>query len=268
MPKRFRLAAIYAHPDDDTWMLAGTYLLHGDDLDLTVVVVSSGEAGMIADPSLATRENLAEVREAEERASLATAGQADAAVHFLRYPDGGVAQADRAELVERLTAVLREARPDVVATFGPEGITQHEDHIAVSQATTEAFYKAREELGAGGPVDAVGEPLRGLFYSAVTETDLARMYESMRAAGQEVDPDAPFMPRAVPDHTITVRVNTSSVAEGKFESLMQHATQEDEVRAFTDTDRELMLEAERFVQAWPPVTDPDRPTAGSLFDGL
>jgi LmbE family N-acetylglucosaminyl deacetylase len=268
MPKRHRLAAIYAHPDDDTWMLAGTYLLHGDDLDLTVVVVSSGEAGMIADPSLATRENLAEVREAEERASLATAGQADAAVHFLRYPDGGVAEADRAELVDRLVAILKDARPDVVATFGPEGITQHEDHIAVSQATTEAFYKARDELGAGGPVDAAGEPLRRLFYSAVNETDLERLYAAMRAAGQEVDPDAPFMPRAVPDNALTVRVNTSSVADGKYESLMRHGTQEDEIHAFTDVDRELMLASERFVQAWPPVTDPDGPTAGSLFDGL
>jgi LmbE family N-acetylglucosaminyl deacetylase len=265
MPKRHRLAAIYAHPDDDTWMLAGTYLLGGDDLELTVVVVSSGEAGMIADPSLATRENLAEVREAEERASLATAGQADAAVHFLRYPDGGVAQGDRPELVDRLVEILKEARPDVVATFGPEGITQHEDHIATSRATTEAFHRTREELGAS---DSAGEPLRRLFYSAVTETDLARMYASMRAAGQEVDPDAPFMPRAVPDHTITVRVNTSSVADGKFAALMEHATQEDEVRAFTDTDRDLMLGSERFVQAWPPVTDPDGPTAGSLFDGM
>ena len=237
MPKRYRLAAVFAHPDDDTWMLAGTYVLSGDDLDLTVVVVSSGEAGMIADPSLATRENLAEVREAEERASLAAAGYADAAVHFFRYPDGGVAAADRAELVERIATVLREARPDV-------------------------------ELGAGGPADEAGAPLQRLFYSAVTETDLARMYESMRAAGQEVDPDAPFMPRAVPDHTITVRVDTSGVADGKYAALSEHATQSDEIQAFTEVDRDLMLSAERFVQAWPPVTDPDGPVAGSLFDGL
>jgi LmbE family N-acetylglucosaminyl deacetylase len=267
VPKRYRLAAVFAHPDDDTWMLAGTYLLAGDDLDLTVVVASSGEAGMIADPSLATRETLGEVREAEERASLAAAGHPDATVHFLRYPDGGVAAA-RAELVERLTTILRESRPAAVVTFGPEGITRHEDHIAVSQATTEAFYRAREELGAGGPADAPGEPLRRLYYSAVTESDLARMYEAMRAAGQEVDPDAPFMPKAVPDHTITVRVDTSSVADGKFAALSQHATQQDEVRAFTDVDRELMLEAERFIQVWPPVTNPDGPTAGSLFEGL
>jgi LmbE family N-acetylglucosaminyl deacetylase len=263
-----RLAAVFAHPDDDTWMLAGTYLLEGDDLELTVVVLSSGEAGMIADPSLATKENLGEVREAEELASLAAAGQADATVHFLRYPDMGVAEADREELVDRLASILAEARADVVVTFGPEGITQHEDHIATSQATTEAFYRARDALGAGGPLDAPGEPLRRLYYTGVTESELELFYAAMRAHGREVDPDAPFMPRPVPDHTITVRVNTSSVADGKYAALMEHATQEDEVRAFTDVNRELMLENERFIQAWPPVEDPQGPRSGSLFDDL
>ena len=266
MPKR--LAAVFPHPDDDTWMLAGTYLLGGDDLELTVVVLTSGEAGMIADPSLATRENLGEVREAEELASLAAAGQSDATVHFLRYPDGGVPDADREELVDRLAAILSQARPDVVVTFGPEGITQHVDHVACSQATTEAFYRARELVGAGGPVDAPGEPLRRLYYTGVTESELAEFYAAMRAHGQELDPDAPFMPKAIPDHTLTVRVNTSSVASGKLASLMEHATQEEEVRAFTDYTADLMLASERFIQAWPPVEDPQGPRSGSLFDEL
>jgi LmbE family N-acetylglucosaminyl deacetylase len=266
MPKR--LAAVFPHPDDDTWMLAGTYLLGGDDLDLTVVVLTSGEAGMIADPSLATQENLGEVREAEELASLSAAGQADATVHFLRYPDGGVAAADREKLVDQLAGILRDARPDVVVTFGPEGITQHEDHIATSQVTTEAFYKAREELGAGGPVDAAGEPLRRLYYTGVTETELAEFYAAMKAHGQELDPDAPFMPKAIPDHTLSVRVNISSVANQKLAALMEHATQEDEVRAFTDYTADLMLASERFIQAWPPVEDPQGPRSGTLFDDL
>jgi LmbE family N-acetylglucosaminyl deacetylase len=266
MPKR--LAAIFPHPDDDTWMLAGTYLLEGDDLELTVVVLTSGEAGMIADPSLATQETLGPVREAEELASLAAAGQADATVHFLRYPDGGLAASDREEIVDRLTSILREARPDVVVTFGPEGITQHEDHIATSQLTTGAFYKARQELGAGGPIDAAGEPLRRLYYTGVTETELVEFYAAMRAQGQDLDPDAPFMPKGVPDHTLTLRVNTSSVSSGKLNALMEHATQEDEVRAFTDYVADLMLASERFIQAWPPVEDPKGPRSGTLFDDL
>jgi LmbE family N-acetylglucosaminyl deacetylase len=249
-------------------MLAGTYVLTGDDLELTVVVVTSGEAGMIADPSLATQANLGEVREAEELASLAAAGQADATVHFLRYPDGGVAVADREELVDRLTAILSEARPDVVVTFGPEGMTQHEDHIATSQATTEAFYKAREALGAGGPMDAPGGPLRRLYYTGVTQPELDRLYAAMRAQGQEVDPDGPFMPKAVPEHTITVRVNTSRVGPKKLAALREHATQDDEVRAFTDFEPDLMLANERFIQAWPPVEDPKGPRSGTLFDDL
>ena len=250
-------------------MLAGTYLLGGDDLELTVVVLTSGEAGMIADPSLATRENLGEVREAEELASLAAAGQADATVHFLRYPDRGVAEADREELVDRLTAILRDARPDVVVTFGPEGITQHEDHIATSQATTEAFYRAREELGAGGPVDAArGAAAAAVLHGGHAVGVGAVLRGDARAGAWRSTPTRRSCRSPVPEHTITVRVNTSSVAEGKYRALMEHATQEDEVRAFTDVNKDLMLENERFIQAWPPVEDPQGPTSGSLFDDL
>ena len=184
---------MFAHPDDDTWGLGGTYAASGD-LDLTVVVATSGEAGLIADPALATRENLAEVREAEERASLAAVGQEGAAIHFLRFPDGGVAQADRAELVARIAEILRAARPEVVVTFGPEGTTKHDDHIAVSQAATEAFHEARG--GAGGRRVRRGDAgLRRLFYVGIPQSELDGWFEMMRARGEEVDPDAPFMPR-------------------------------------------------------------------------
>ena len=35
--------------------------------------------------------------------------------------------------------ILDEERPDVVVTFGPDGITGHPDHITIGAATTEAF---------------------------------------------------------------------------------------------------------------------------------
>src|SRR5262249_18389121 len=163
------------------------------------------------------------------------------------------------------TAILREAAPDVVVTFGPEGITEHEDHIATSQATTEAFHAARDALGVGGPADSEAQPLRRLFYTGGTQAQPDRRNPRTRSPGTGVGPDAPFMPRGVPEHTITVRVNTSSVGEGKYAALSEHATQEEEIHAFTDFDRDLMLSVERFIQAWPPVTDPAGPTSGSIF---
>ena len=43
------------------------------------------------------------------------------------------------ELVDRVATVLGEERPDVVATFGPDGITGHPDHIRIGEAATAAF---------------------------------------------------------------------------------------------------------------------------------
>lgn len=263
MPRR-RLAAVFAHPDDDTWIVGGTYLLAGDHLDLTVVVATSGEAGVISDASVATPETLATVREGEERAALAAAGQARANVHFLRYPDGGLAGVDHDELVGRIADVFRSARPEVVVSFGPDGGTGHDDHIAVSRAATDAFHLVRGELDGTDPT-----AFRRLLYGAVPQSDVDRWFEGMRARGEEVDPDAPFMPRGVPDDAIAILVDTSGVSDAKYGVLCNHETQVDDFQALVDDERNRMLAKETFVLAWPERLDgvPRRP-ASSVFDGL
>ncbi|WP_323961654.1 PIG-L deacetylase family protein [Arthrobacter sp. JZ12] len=50
---------------------------------------------------------------------------------WLDYDDGAVADVAFDELVARLAAIMREEVPDVVATFGPGGITGHPNHIAI-----------------------------------------------------------------------------------------------------------------------------------------
>ena len=61
-------AAFLAHPDDDAFGITGTVALHADDraFRFTLVLATSGEAGMISDPSLATRATLGAVREQED----------------------------------------------------------------------------------------------------------------------------------------------------------------------------------------------------------
>jgi LmbE family N-acetylglucosaminyl deacetylase len=41
----------------------------------------------------------------------------------------------RRELVDRIAAILDQERPEVVVTFGPDGITGHLDHITIGEAT-------------------------------------------------------------------------------------------------------------------------------------
>jgi LmbE family N-acetylglucosaminyl deacetylase len=257
-----RLAAVFAHPDDDTYGLSGTLALSRGDIEYTVIVATSGEAGTISDPSLATRENLAEVREGEEREALRAAGAQNAAVHFLRYADGGLKDAPREELVTKVASILKEARPEVVVTFGPEGITKHDDHITVGAAATEAFHQAQ----AGSEGD---DAFQRLLYVAIPSSEIDRFWESLRARGEEVgDPEAPFMPRGVPDESITHRVDCTSVLKSKIEALHAHRTQREEVDQIPEDLQEEVLGYECFVQAFPPVTEPPARPAGSVFEDL
>jgi len=262
-----RLAAVFAHPDDDTYGLAGTLALAEGDIEYTLVVATSGEAGPISDPALASRENLAQVRESEEREALNVAGVQKADVHFLRYPDGALKEVPRDELVERIAGVLGAARPHVVVTFGPEGITKHDDHITIGAAATEAFHMAR--AGAQQAGEALDGTFGRLLYNAIPQTEIQRFWEQLRARGVDVgDPEGPFMPRGVPDNSITYRVDCSSVVKRKLEAIRAHRTQQVELEYLPEDLQPEILGREYFVQAFPPVTEAVARAAESIFESL
>ena len=75
MARPLTVAGIFAHPDDETWSLAGSFaLLAPKGVRGAVWTATRGQAGGIAEGSGATREILPEVREAEERAAMAVVG--------------------------------------------------------------------------------------------------------------------------------------------------------------------------------------------------
>jgi len=257
-----RLAAVFAHPDDDTYGLAGTLAMEGDRIDYTLIVATSGEAGVISDPSLATRDNLAKVREAEELEALGVLGMKDPSVDFLRYPDGGLTAVPRDELVGRIADLLRSTRPHMVVTFGPEGITRHDDHIAVGQAATEAFHRAR------GP-GTEAEAFQRLYYVAIPQSELDRFWNALRARGADIaDPEGPFMPRGVPDESIAVRVDCREVLKRKLDAIRAHRTQQSELEDLPEDLQPEMFGVECFVMAWPPPETTDETVRRSLLDGL
>lgn len=254
-----RIACVFAHPDDDTFGVGGSLALHaGDDVELTVILATSGEAGRIADASLATRETLASVREAEDLASWRALGL-EPDLRFLRHPDGGLNATARGELVAEVGGVLEEVAPEVVITFGPDGITGHDDHVAIGAIATEAFGALRTSSG--------GAAFSRLLHNAIAQSSLDRLNELLRARGLEpMDPAQPFMPRGVPDAAIGARVDASSVYERKLEAIRCHRTQAE----LEDVPFDLwpeMLSTEAFVVAWPE-RRPRDPVLGDLFEGL
>ena len=242
------LAAVVAHPDDDAYGVAGIVALHAADPRFRFVLVhaTDGEAGSIAEGSGATRATLGAVRRAEDRRAWEVLGRTPDRHEWFGYPDGGLSEVRQEELTDRVAAVLSEERPDVVVTFGPDGITGHPDHVAVGRATDDAFLRLTGDGGQG---------LRRLVHGAIKQSVVDRWNAARVAAGLPAwDPHAVFHLRGVPDADIGVEIDTSSVAPRIRAAMREHRTQRcdmdppgvSEERKLKDVSRETE------VLVWPP----------------
>src|SRR5438046_8905308 len=84
-----RLLGVFAHPDDEGTMSGAILQYNTQGIESGLVCATRGEVGEIADPALATPENLGQVREGEMRAAAEVLG-----VHnlwFRDYRDSGMA---------------------------------------------------------------------------------------------------------------------------------------------------------------------------------
>ena len=139
--RRPRLLGVFAHPDDETFCAGGTFARYArDGAEIMVVSATRGQAGQIRDAHAGTRRTIAAVREKELRLACERLGVSH--VRCWDYPDGGLVDADYAELTGDVVRLIREFRPQVVISFGPEGAYGHPDHIRISAAATAACHRA------------------------------------------------------------------------------------------------------------------------------
>lgn len=144
------ILVVLAHPDDESFPIGGSlakYARLGHRLIL--VSATKGEAGI---PGKSKRET-AIIREKELLAAARLLGIER--VIFLGYHDGEVARVPAHEITQKLVDILHSYQPEIVISFGPDGISGHDDHIATSHWVTRA-------------VDRAGLPTR-LFYIMPSE---------------------------------------------------------------------------------------------------
>jgi LmbE family N-acetylglucosaminyl deacetylase len=231
-----RLLGVYAHPDDEG-TVSGAMLYYSTlGIEPGLVCATRGEVGEISDPALATPENLGEVREGEMREAAEVLGVHD--LWFLGYRDSGMAgtpenqdprslaQANAAEVVGKLVAIIRQFRPQVMVTFDETGGYGHPDHIAIYRHTTSAFYAAADavQYPEHGPAHLVSK----LYYSAFPRSFIRQIGEWMRVQNPDyqgsfsgLDPEKLGMP----DELITVRINVEPWLDTKNRSWSMHRTQ-------------------------------------------
>jgi len=203
------LLAVFAHPDDES--LASGGLLSwcaARGARVSLLCVSRGEAG--TGPG-----NLGDIRTGELRDAAAALGLTD--VTLLHHPDGMLPWLDAGVLASDVLEAITIARPDVVVTFGEDGLYWHPDHIAVQEATREAI----ATLGVSAPA---------LFYVTMPP---GQMEAVLAAAGPRLAPasrrdllgiaDAAAFGAAAQPPTLVL--HTGGFAARKLAAIRCHRTQ-------------------------------------------
>ena len=230
--KVLSLLAVFAHPDDETFRPGGTLaLLSRRGVRVELLTFTRCEAGTCGDPPLCAPDELPAVRERELRSACAALGIQPP--RLLDYADGHLHEADLELMISQILSIVNETKPQVLLSFGLDGLSGHPDHVVVGKWTAEAFCRAKE--------------IAALYTVAVPQS-LAQTL-NMR----QVHP--------VPDETIALSVDVTSVWDIKLAAMRCHATQlsSSPMMSATVARQRLFFGREYFVRA------SVRPTAGDFM---
>lgn len=196
----FRILAVFAHPDDPEFSLAGSAARWADEgAEITYCVVTNGAAGS-NDPNQDLDE-LVQIRQREQRAAADVLGVKE--VLFLGYADGTLQPT--IELRRELTRIIRQIKPQRVVCGDPTAVLygdnyiNHPDHRAAAEATVYAVFPSAVTRPIFPELLAEGyEPhqVRELYISGTHEPNtyidisatMERKIEALRCHKSQLDP--------------------------------------------------------------------------------
>ena len=247
--------AAFGHPDDEGFGSGGTLaMLAAQGARITMVCATNGDVGEISDPSLATPQTLARVRQEEMRQAMVVMGISD--LRFLGYRDSGMKgtkdnehpdslyRAEPNRVVAQIVDIMRETRPEVVFTHDPSGGYGHPDHTTLHRHVTQAFSLAADPNYSGSSYEgAQAWKPRLLYYACFPRSNFRRMWQQMLDAG--ITP--PFASEEVesigsPDELVTTVVDVSAYVDVKLAALGCHRTQMDPGGPLSQVPQEMLWE--------------------------
>jgi LmbE family N-acetylglucosaminyl deacetylase len=254
--KPLTLMVVHAHPDDEALLTGGVLARSSDEGIRTVLVTCTdggcgdGPGGLKPGDDGYDRDAVVEARQRELAKSCEVLGVRH--LELLGYPDSGMMgwpQNDAPgsfwstpvdDAASRLAELMRKYEPQVVVTYDDNGFYGHPDHIQAHRVTMAAagatgipekvyfmtmprswmaeFRKKIEELG----IEAPG-PDRGTAGAAANHDDGTAADGSGAAAD---DAEADF---GAPDEDVTTYVGVSDTTDRKYDSLLAHASQSDNI---------------------------------------
>jgi LmbE family N-acetylglucosaminyl deacetylase len=245
LAKQDTLLAVFAHPDDESLVAGGTLARYAaEGWQTALLCATRGEWGPISDYELADYESLGEVRERELRAACEVLGVSW--LRFLDLDDGGVEAVlgaeEEAQTLEKIVRAIRELRPQIVITFGPDGLYGHADHVAIGQLATKACALATDpnilpqHLNEGLNAHRVPELLYATAPLGLYPNLISQLAEAGHITHLWGIPPEQF---GVPPEEITLRSDITPFLESKLAALRCHRTQLDDSHAFTQLTLEL-----------------------------
>jgi LmbE family N-acetylglucosaminyl deacetylase len=233
------IVSFHAHPDDETTSTGGTLARAAADGHRVVLVWgTNGEEGEPVEGVLDDGEELWTRRIIEGHRSAEILGAKRA--EFLGYRDSGMMgepandhpdsfwQADVDEAAERLAAILRDERADVLTVYDDHGNYGHPDHIQIHRVGVRAAELAGVErvFAATMNRDRMREMRSSMSAEQIAEAGLTEEFAEMEQALEEGErPDIDEDTFGEPEANITHAVDVGAYVARKREAMQAHASQ-------------------------------------------
>ncbi len=270
MPTRpLVLMAVHAHPDDEATSTGGVLAKYAaQGFETVLVTCTDGRCGdspdgaKPGDPGHEPSE-VVELRRGELEQSCRILGVTH--LERLDYGDSGMMGWETneapgafwttpvADAAQRLAALMRRYRPDVVVTYDENGFYGHPDHIQAHRITMAAV----DALADGA--DRADGPAK-VYWTTVPRSRFDEFRRVLSEFGPESDgPDGGDEAGAgdelpddvgLPDDEVTTFVDITDHADAKYDSLAAHASQSENIM-FLRMGRELfgqLMGTETFVR--------------------
>jgi len=224
------LLLVHAHPDDEAISTGGVMMKAADGGHRVVLVTATrGEAGEIHNmDEAASRPRLGEIRTKELDTASRILGVSRG--EFLGYRDSGMVgtpenddprsfhQAPLSEAAQKLAAILREEKPEVVVTYGEDGVYGHPDHVKahfVTNAALDLMLRASESWTP-----------KKLYYTAIPRSMMQAFIDQMPEEARQQQ-NSNMRIAGTPDELVTTRVDVSQYTARKRQAFAAHVSQND-----------------------------------------
>jgi LmbE family N-acetylglucosaminyl deacetylase len=222
---------VTAHPDDEAGNFGGTLRTYRDrGAETCAICLTPGQAASNRGGARSDQE-LAVMRKREFAASCEILGVTKAIV--LDYPDGQLYRQELNRVVYELTLRIRQFRPHVMLSFGPEGgVTGHPDHSMAGIFAVLAFHWAGRANRYSDQLHSGVEPYRTqkLYYGAA----------EFALPGRQ--------PITFPPHTATIDIGNH--LETKIAAFKAHRSQAPLFQLFEENVRQRGPRERFHLAAW------------------